>query len=285
MPSELSAGLLLDACDHARLLDRASFEPLADLARAEALQTGIAVARLARGERPVGYKIGFTNRAIWARYGVFHPIWAPVWNTTLHEASGPVEVDSRRYAQPRLEPEIVVGLRETPAQDTPEAVLAAAEWIAHGFEIVQCPYPDWRFTAAEAIAAQGLHGMLIVGRRCPVSSLGVAPAAQAAGGRAKSTRSAEVPPAGALEALAACEIDLCCDGRSVERGCGANALDGPMHAIAHLARELHLRGHSIEAGSMIATGTLTDAQPLRAGQNWSTRVAGIELPGLELRVR
>ncbi len=29
--------------------------------------------RLARGELTRGYKIGFTNRGIWARYGVFAP--------------------------------------------------------------------------------------------------------------------------------------------------------------------------------------------------------------------
>ena len=31
--------------------------------------------RIARGERPLGYKIGFTNRGIWDRYGVHAPIW------------------------------------------------------------------------------------------------------------------------------------------------------------------------------------------------------------------
>jgi 2-oxo-3-hexenedioate decarboxylase len=38
--------------------------------------------RLARGERPVGWKIGFTNRGIWERYGVYQPMWGPVWDTT-----------------------------------------------------------------------------------------------------------------------------------------------------------------------------------------------------------
>ncbi len=31
--------------------------------------------RIARGEVPRGYKIGFTNRNIWPRYNVFAPIW------------------------------------------------------------------------------------------------------------------------------------------------------------------------------------------------------------------
>ncbi len=204
---ELTAATLLDAGDHARSLERARFQPLADLARAEALQAGIASARLARGERPVGYKIGFTNRAIWPLYGVFQPIWAPVWDTTLTRAAAAgdgapaagarvvaARVVAARFAEPRLEPEIVVGLRDTPADDTPEAVLAATAWIAHAFEIVQSPFPGWRFSAAEAVAAQALHGALIIGPTRPVGILGDAPDQ-------------------ALARLAALELELLCDGR------------------------------------------------------------------------
>ena len=34
--------------------------------------------REVRGERPIGRKIGFTNRTIWAEYGVYAPIWGYV---------------------------------------------------------------------------------------------------------------------------------------------------------------------------------------------------------------
>jgi 2-oxo-3-hexenedioate decarboxylase len=286
MPVPLTSATILDACDHARSLDRSRYETLDDLASAEAMQASIAIARLARGERPVGYKIGFTNRSIWPLYGVYHPIWAPVWNATLIRAAGglptadpgageplargaapaPVTLAAARFVEPRIEPEIVVALREAPAADTPEAVLAAADWIAHGLEIVQSPFPGWRFSAAEAFAAQALHGALVLGPAQPVSMLG-APAAQA------------------LARLGALQVELLCDGRLVERGRGENALDGPMHAVAHLSRELRRRGRSIEPGSLISTGTLTDAQPIRPGQRWETRLRGLDLPGLVLDVR
>jgi len=267
MPEPLSAATMLDACDRGRSLDRARFEPLENLADAEAIQTSISIARLARGERQVGYKIGFTNRSIWPLYGVFHPIWAPVWDTTLIRAgAAPVALDAARFAEPRIEPEIVVGLRAAPAADTPQAVLDAADWIAHGLEIVHSPFPGWRFTAAEAFAAQGLHGALVLGPQLPVASLGL-PAGQT------------------LARLAGIEVELLCDGRVVERGRGANVLDGPMHAIAHLSRELRRRGRSIEPGSLISTGTLTDARPIVPGQRWETRLHGVDLPGLALDIR
>lgn len=285
MPEPLSAATMLDACDHARSLDRARFERLENLADAETIQASISIARLARGERQVGYKIGFTNRSIWPLYGVFHPIWAPVWDATLIRADAtplgadrpavaaglapaalPVALEAARFAEPRIEPELVVGLRTAPAADTPQAVLEAADWIAHGLEIVHSPFPGWRFTAAEAFAAQSLHGALVLGPLLPVASLG-----QAAGQ--------------VLARLADIEVELLCDGRVVERGRGANVLDGPMHAIAHLSRELRRRGCSIEPGSLITTGTLTDARPIGPGERWETRLHGVDLPGLALDVR
>ncbi|MBN9427664.1 MAG: fumarylacetoacetate hydrolase family protein [Burkholderiales bacterium] len=263
----LHADVLLDACDHARSLERNRYEPLTDLASGEALQAGIVVARLARGERPVGYKIGFTNRALWPLYGVFHPIWGPVWDTTLTKVEGgEAEIAIDRFVEPRLEPEIVVGLRETPAAATPEAVLAASAWIAHGIEIVQSPFPGWRFAAAEAFAAQSLHGALLLGTPRPLAALGL-------GG----------DPAQALARLADAELELRCNGQLIGRGRGANALDGPMHAIAHLMHELALRGQSIAPGTLITTGTLTDAQVLQPGQHWATRFENFDLPGLALR--
>lgn len=266
MSVPLSAATILEACDHGRSLDRARFASLDDLTQAEAIQASIRVARLARGERPVGYKIGFTNRSIWPLYDVFHPIWAPVWDATLIRAcASQVTLEAAGFAEPRIEPEIVVGLRTAPVADTPQAVLEAADWIAHGLEIVHSPFPGWRFTAAEAFAAQGLHGALVLGPPLAVASLG--------------------QPAGqALARLAGTEVELVCDGCVVERGRGANVLDGPMHAIAHLSRELRRRGRSIEPGSVISTGTLTDAGPIRAGQRWETRLHGIELPGLTVDV-
>ena len=77
--------------------------------------------RIARGERPVGYKIGFTNRTIWPRYEVYAPIWGTVWHTTLTRisssgSSSAAELSLDKLCQPRLEPEIVFGMAATPPQ-------------------------------------------------------------------------------------------------------------------------------------------------------------------------
>jgi 2-oxo-3-hexenedioate decarboxylase len=256
-----AAAEILRAYDEVRPVDRSVSTPPDALAAAEALQAEVNAMRRARGERPVGYKIGFTNRSIWPIYGVHHPIWAPVWDTTVEQLPGrAASVRAGRFVEPRLEPEIVFGLSGAPASADPRAVLAAIEWVAHGFEIVQSHYPGWVFTAAETFATQGLHGRLCIGPRCPVSILG---------------------DGSVLERF---EIDLACDGRHVARGAGALVLDSPLRALCHLVSELSLRGASLAPGDVVTTGTLTDAQPLKPGQRWTTTLIGLDLPGLDLEV-
>jgi len=52
-----------------------------DLDDAYRVTAAIRQMREMRGEMPVGRKIGFTNRTVWAEYG---PIWGYVYNRTVH---------------------------------------------------------------------------------------------------------------------------------------------------------------------------------------------------------
>jgi 2-keto-4-pentenoate hydratase len=47
------------------------------------------------------------------------------------------------------------------------------------------------------------------------------------------------------------------NGRAWLSGCGAEALGSPLHVVAWLANELGQRGQAIEAGHLVATGSLT----------------------------
>ena len=54
------------------------------------------------------------------------------------------------------------------AQMSDLELLDCIEWVAHGFEIVQSLFPAWKFSAADTVAAYGLHGAAI-GPPSPVS--------------------------------------------------------------------------------------------------------------------
>ena len=258
---------LLEAMDGAQLAVPADRERLQDMNAARDFQAAVNELRLARGERPLGFKIGFTNRSLWPLYNVFNPIWAPVWDRTVYQSdAGPsvqiVDIDMNAIGKPlssfllpRLEPEIVLGLRHAPASSSLDDVADSVEWVAHGFEIVQCVYPDWSFTAAESFAAQSLHGALLVGPRRKVLNHGQLAAF-----------------------LAAVRLNMTCNGGVIADGDGTAVLDGPIQAFAHLVEMLAgqpplAEPLRLQPGSIITTGTLTDAQPLLPRQHWQTGIS------------
>jgi 2-oxo-3-hexenedioate decarboxylase len=218
-----------------------------------------------RGWTPVGRKIGFTNRTIWELYGVPGPMWARMWDrTVLFAESGVTSVAADQFVQPRLEPEVVFKLASPiRVTDDPEQTLAGIEWIAAGFEIVQCHFPEWRFDLAECTAAFGLHGALVVG---------------------PPTMVADWDRAELAETLATFTATLLRDGRVVEQGSGANVLGSPALALDYLARVLddQARSEPLAAGEIITTGTLTDAQPIAAGERWTSDYGALGIAGLNL---
>jgi 2-keto-4-pentenoate hydratase len=216
------------------------------IADAYRVSAALHATRQARGEKPLGRKIGFTNRTIWHEYGVYAPIWGYVYDSTVHDLAAGTALPLAGFAEPRIEPEIVFGLSAAPAADMDEtALLSCLEWAAHGFEIVQSIYPHWKFAAADTVAANGVHGALLIGPRHAIG-----------------------PRAGEWQTmLSRFDIDLSCDGRHVDRGNAANVLAGPLAALRHLVGLLsHDRIHPpLAAGEIVTTGTLTRAMPIRPG--------------------
>jgi 2-oxo-3-hexenedioate decarboxylase len=259
------AAQLLHAYDRATRLALPSAGDIGfDLARGYEVADALRTQRAARGERQLGYKIGFTNRTIWPRYGVGGPIWGAVWDTTTTLLdSDHAEVALSRLVQPRLEPEIAFGFAKSPRAGMSQAELIdCIEWVAHSFEIVHTHFDDWRFQAADTVADFGLHGRLIVGPRVALRRFN-APAAE----------------------LAALSIDLLRDGVVVDTGRGANVLDSPLTAL-HIWVDAMLaqpHGWPIEAGHIVSTGTITDAAPILPGQQWTTRLSDSRLSALRLR--
>jgi 2-keto-4-pentenoate hydratase len=264
----LSAMDLLEAYDEGRSIDRTKFLGLSDLAEAENLQKRCVEMRIVRGEQPVGMKIGFTNRNIWPMHNVSHPVWAPVFReTVIHSPTNDFDIRLKHVCEPRLEPEIVLGFREglVPASSSMDDVFAALDWVAHGFEIVQSPFPNWKFTAAEACAAQGLHSQLLIGSKINITGL---------------TRNAVA----FNQWLAALKVTLRCNDQAVATGRGSNVLDSPLLALCHLLSELSKRGQKLLPGAIVTTGTMTNAMPIAAGEIWETQFEQQSLPNLHLRL-
>lgn len=221
-------------------------------------------ARLEEGFIPVGRKIGFTNPAMWDRYGVREPIWAHVYDRTVVFAPGSsARCSLAGFVEPKIEPEIIVHFRSAPPPGGDLAqILESVDWFAHGFEIVQSHFPGWVFRAPDAIADCSLHATLLVGEPQGVNQLA----------------------ADLLRDQESFSIALSRDGELRENGRGSNVLGSPLAAIAHLLAVLAKQPHAkpLQAGELVTTGTLTAALPVRAGECWTTRLEGIALPGMRV---
>lgn len=255
---------LLDHYDNGQIWP-AELQAPAGYSVTEAYQDGLALRalRVARGEVPRGYKIGFTNRSIWPIYQVFAPIWGTVWDSTLCEAHQPVSL--AHTCQPRLEPEIAFGFQHAPTDvNDVQAVFDSLAWMAPAFEVVQSHRPSWQFTAAETIADGALHARLVVGERLALNAL-------AADAQSLHQR------------LAAAQATLSKDGQALAQGAGAQVLDSPLMALQHFLKELAQcpGAPGIQAGDVVTTGTWTDAFPIQAGETWSVN---FDWPACQLSV-
>ncbi len=218
--------------------------------------------RVANGYRPLGRKFGFTNRGIWDEYGVRAPNWGYVYDRTLHDLAAPLPLAP--YSEPKIEPEIMFGLARAPSPGMDDAaLLSCIDWVAHGYEIVQSIFPGWKFTPADTVVANAMHGALLLGPRHTIG--------------AQATEW--------LHALTSFEVALFCDGKLMDKGRALNVLEGPLSTIRYvmdlLARDT--ANQPLAAGEVVSTGTLTRALPVKPGETWTTELKGIGLEGATLR--
>ena len=228
-----------------------------DMDAAYAVEAGIARTLVESGRKIVGRKAGYANKAMWRILKLETLVWAHMYDDTVHRTG---ELAASGFHSAKIEPEIVFKLKQ-PLEEVRDAAaaLAAVEWMALGFEIIDCPFPDWKFAPVDFVAAWGLHTALVLGEPHPVET-------------------------GMLDSLASFKLRLLRNGELVEEGSGKNSLRSPALCLAELATAASRRGDPLAAGELISTGTLTTAPPIAAGETWRAEVDGLPVEGLELRI-
>ena len=235
-----------------------------DLPAAYAVEAELAQIRRASGRTTVGRKVGFANRAIWRALKLDTLVWAHMYDDTVRYAEdGVASLALGHLYSPKIEPEIVFKLKKPLASDAgdPAAVLDAVEWLALGFEIIDCVFPDWRFTPADFVASFGMHAALIVGEPRPVQP--------------------EM-----LAQLPTFKVRLLRNDKLVDEGSGRNSLRSPALCLGELASAISRQpmAEPLAVGELVSSGTLTDSHPIAAGQTWTAVIDGLDLPALSLRV-
>ena len=236
-----------------------------DLATAYAVERELVRMRRSEGHHTVGVKVGYANKAMWRVLKLDTLVWARMYEDTVRYADANVATLSLAHMiSPKIEPEIVFKMRASfDAATSAAAALEAVEWLALGFEIIDCPYADWKFQPADFVAAYGLHAALIVGQPRPVTA-------------------ANIPEL--VEQLPKFKVQLSRDGQLVEEGSGRNSLRSPALCLAELASAMSKDdgAEPLAAEDLVSSGTLTESTPIQSGARWTASVEGIDLPALTL---
>jgi 2-oxo-3-hexenedioate decarboxylase len=264
------AEALLIACETGEMVQLPpSTRPGFDLDAAYAVEGILKHSREASGHRSVGRKVGYANKAMWRVFKLETLVWAHMYDDTVHYAESNAATLSISHARSlKIEPEIVFCLkRPITAQDLDAAAaLACVDWLALGFEIIDCPYPDWNFQPADFVASFGLHAALVAGEKMHVTS-------------------ASIPKL--VEELQRFTVRMSKNGEFVEEGSGKNSLRSPALCLAELGAAIPRRfpNEPLGAGELVSSGTLTAGHETTSGDRWTAEVAGLPLPPLILELK
>jgi 2-keto-4-pentenoate hydratase len=227
--------------------------------------------RIAQGEKPVGRAIVFSNKKLRRRYGKTCPIAAPLWTTLfdqdlVHACGNISSVRLGNAQQPRIAPEIVMKLADSPAP-TADQIGKHIEWIAPGLMLSACPFPAWTFDSADVIAAFGLQYKMVVGEPAPQT--------------ARSLVHLSGLLAGAGVSLSTTGTKESCIRAA---GWGNDLMGSTLHALQWLQQELAAQSAfpPLQSGEIIATGSWTDPQAVKPGEFWASAYAQLNLPGLRI---
>ena len=245
-----------------------SARPGFDLDSAYEVEAALRRFREAGGQRAVGRKVGYANKAMWRLLKLETLVWAHMYEDTVHyRPNNSATLALARARSLKIEPEIVFGLKRALTAENldAKAALESTEWLAMGFEIIDCPFSGWQFEPSDFVASFGLHAALVVGEKIAVQPGLIA---------------------GLVNDLPRFRVRMLKNGEFVEEGTGKNSLRSPALCLAELGGAIVRRfpTEPLAAGEIISTGTLTSGHLTEAGDSWTAEVTGLAVPPLTLRL-
>ncbi|MFF3332764.1 fumarylacetoacetate hydrolase family protein [Streptomyces sp. NPDC002888] len=229
-----------------RLMER---DPSLTIEDAYAISLNYLGRRLRDGETVVGKKIGLTSQVTRDQLGVYQPDFG--FLTDWMRVDGDtIDIDRYKLIQPQGEAEIAFVLKDdlNGPGISADDVLAATDYIAPCFEIVDSRIHDWKFGIVDTVADNASCGVFVI--------------ADARGN----------PRDFDLETI---EVTVRNNGREVGRGVGAAALGSPLNSVAWLANTLGEYGVSLNKGDVILSGSLVPLIPAVKGDVFESDVAGL----------
>lgn len=196
----------------------------------------IAALTLAKWGQPLcGFKLGYTSEAMRRQMGISQPNFGRL-AVDMNFTNGVCAP----LIHPRVEPEIALRIAcdvcSPPKSD--DGLLKLVDAVFPAIEIVDTRYHDYVFRFEDNVADNSSAAGFVLG-------------------------AAHVPAALLGQGFA---VQLDADDNKKETGHSSAALGGPLHALRWFLKEAAALGELIPAGSIILTGGLTPALPMKRGQ-------------------
>jgi 2-keto-4-pentenoate hydratase len=187
--------------------------------------------RLEKGEKMVGYKVGFTNLAVRQKMGLPGSTYGYILDTMVMKSGDVCRMNE--LIAPKIETEICFRLKKRLSYSnlTIEKVMNATEGVRPAFEICDARIRDWKCPYQDFFADNGFSARIVLGGEGWIEPKGID--------------------------LREVQDILYKDGEKIAGGKGSNALGHPANAVIWLAEELAKRGKNINVGELVMTGTLT----------------------------
>ncbi len=190
--------------------------------------------RLERGEKLVGYKLGFTSRAKMIQMGVDDLIWGRLTDSMIVEEGGEISLD--HYVHPRVEPEIAFLMKKPlSGKVTTIEALSAVEAVAPALEIIDSRYKNFKFSLEDVVADNCSSSGFVVG----------------------SWHSMD-----AVHDLSNLGMIMQINGNDTQIGSSAAILGNPVRSLVSAARCLGEVGESLQPGQILMAGASTAAVAL-----------------------
>ncbi|PWR23163.1 2-oxo-3-hexenedioate decarboxylase [Zavarzinia compransoris] len=209
-----------------------------------AVQTALRHRYLARGHRLVGWKAGLTSKAKMIQMGVDVPSIGFLTDRMARPEGSDISV--KGLIHPRVECEVafVTGRDLSGPGCTAADVLAATDFVLPAIEIIDSRFSGFKFDLESVVADNG-SAALFVG-----------------GGRPR--RAADLD-------LASLGVVMEKNGEMMVFAAAAAVLGHPAAAVAMLVNILHDLGESLPAGSLVLSGGITEAIPVKPGDHVTAR--------------
>lgn len=250
MPDAAKFGERLYAalCDGRTIAPLIADHPELTIEDAYAISLDFLTRRRASGEKVVGKKIGVTSKAVQDMLGVFQPDFG--FLTDAMHITGDIDFKQTGMIQPRAEAEIAFLLKDslTGPGVTAEQVIAATEYIAPCFEIVDSRIDDWNISIVDTVADNASCGVFILGEA-----------------RAD-PRDHDLPQL---------HVSVTKNGALLSEGVGAAVQGNPAEAVAWLANTLGAHSVTLDAGDIILSGSLVPLEPAMPGDVFEMVLDGI----------